>query len=62
MGFVAIAAVSHFEIQPENQTGDYLTLLFQDFDEPEWFSGGLSLGFNGKFRNFAHLGVDSSGE
>jgi len=53
-----LAAVSHFEIQPEIQTGDHLALRFQDFDEPDRSSGGLSLGLDGKFRDFAHLGVD----
>ena len=57
-GFEVLAAVCHFELQPVIQSGDHLALRFQDLDEPERFPGGLGLGFDGKFRDFAHLGVD----
>ena len=56
--FEMLATVSHFKFQSEIQTGDYLTLYLQDFDEPKRSSNGLSLGFDGKFCNFAHLGAD----
>jgi len=45
-------------INARGRDGDHLTLHFQDFDELEGASSGLSLGFDGKFRDFAHLGVD----
>jgi len=57
-GFDVLATVSGFDLQSVIQTGDHLPLHFQDFDALERSSGGLSLGFNGKFRDFAHLGVD----
>ena len=58
MGFETLGAVSYFEIYPEIQTGNHLALRFQDFDEMERSPCGLSMGFDGKFRDFAHLGVD----
>ena len=57
-GFEILAAVCHFELQPVIQSGDHLVLRFQDFDEPERFPCCLGLGFDGKFRDLAHLGVD----
>ena len=57
-GFEILAAVCHFDLQAVVQSGDHLALRFQDFDEPERFPCGLGLGFDGKFRDLAHLVVD----